>query len=164
MKGSDYSTLHHRGHGGHRGSVSDDTTNSVPQVRNIEVDKQSELITTEFQVSQNLSEMERQKFLHSFKLQDHAVFDHEVDAICGIELNALINDRKSHLMPESNAILCQLIAKTRVVRAFKASSAERCMYLQCGSEHLLRDRSVQAQLMSSVSSVVASVILQMAVR
>jgi len=160
MKGSGYPHLHHRGHGG---LISDDTPDSVTEVGNIEVDEQAELMVTQFQVRQNLRKMERKQFLHCFEFNDDAILDNEVDAISRIELDVVIDDRKSHLMCEGDAIFGELIAEARIVCALKATSSKGGVHFESGSENPLRDRSVQAQSISSVSSVssvVASVPVQ----
>ncbi len=103
-------------------------------------------MATEFQVSQNLRQMQRKQFLHSLQLQNYAVFDNEVDSVRGVELDAIVNDRKPHLMGEANAILAKLIAETSVVRALKAACSQCCVNFESGSENLFRDPSVQAQI------------------
>ena len=164
MRGSDYPNLHHRGHGGHRGLISNDTPDSVAQVGNIEVDEQPELIATQFQVRQNLREMEGQQFLHRLEFHNYAVFDDEVDSIRCVELNAVVDDRKTHLMCERNAIFGELVAEARVIRAFEATGSKSGMYFESRSENPVCDPNVQGQLISSVSSAVASFVLQAAVR
>ena len=110
-------------------------------------------MTTQFQVGQNLRQMERMQFFNRLQFNDDAVFDKKVYAVPGIDLNTVVDHRKSRLVLERDSIFCQLIAETRVVRAFKAACAKRGVNLESGAENLLRDRSVQAQIVTSASSV-----------
>src|SRR2546429_3089080 len=106
--------------------------------------------------------MKGQQFFHRFQFNDYAVFDNEVDSIGSIELDAVVDDRESHLMCEGNAVFGELITETRVIGAFETTGSKGGMYFESSSENLFRDRSVQPQLnssVSSVSSVVASFML-----
>ena len=97
--------------------------------------------------------MQRKQFLNCFEFHDDAVFDNKVDAICGIQLNALIDDRKPNLMCENYSILGELIAEARVVRAFEAAGSKGGMDFERRPENAFRDPSVQRQWFTSVSSV-----------
>jgi hypothetical protein len=124
-------------------------------------------VPTELQVGENLSEVQREQFLHRLEFDDDAVFDDEVNSVGGIELNAIIDDWKPDLMHEVDSIFRQLVAETRVIRTFQAAGSQSRVYFQRGAKNLFRDRSVQAQFLtsaSSVSSVVASFEMQRSVR
>ena len=156
-------TLHHRGHGGHRDLVSDHTPDAVTQMRNIEIDQQPELVATEFQIGENLGEMQREQFLHCLQLQNHAIFDDEINPVGCVELNAVIDDGESHLMGEADAVSRELVAKAGAVSAFKTAGSQCCVHSESGAEDPFCDRSVKAQFftsMSSASSVVESRVSQ----
>ncbi len=72
---------------------------------NVEINEQPDLKSTEFQIGQNLSEMQGKQFLHGLDLHSDALFDNEIDAICGVKLNAAVDDWKPYLVCERNAIL-----------------------------------------------------------
>ena len=137
--------------------VFDDTANAVAKMRNVEVDQQANLVATQLQVGQNLRKVQRKQFFNCFDFDDDAVFDNKVDAIGGIQLNTLIDDRKPNLMRENYSILSELIAETRIVRALEAASSNSGMDFEGGAKNPFRDRSVQRQLFVSVSSVSSAV-------
>jgi hypothetical protein len=111
-------------------------------------------MTTQFQVGQNLRQMERMQLFHCLQFNDDAVLDKKVDAVPGIDLNAVIDNGQSRLMLEGDSILHELVAETRIVSAFEAAGAKRRVHFESGAENLFRDRSVQAHWVTSVSSVV----------
>ena len=116
-------------------------------------------MTTELQVSEDLSQMKWQQFLHGLKFDKYAILDDEVDSIGSFELDTVIDDRKPNLMREADAIVSQLIAETSVVSALETASSQRAVNFERGTKNPFRDRSVQTQFfisVSSVSSVVAS--------
>jgi hypothetical protein len=112
----------------------------------VEVDEQPYLETTEFQIGQYLCKMQREQFLHCFEFENDAVFDDEIDSVSGVQLNAVIDDRKPHLMCERDTVLRELIAETCVVSAFKAAGTEFAVDFESGTENLFRNRSVQSQI------------------
>ena len=128
-------------------------------MRNVEVNEQSNFMITEFEVGQNLSEMEGKQFLHCFQFDDDAVFDQEVDSIARVNLNPVVDDWESCLMLESDTVLRKLITQTRIVRAFKASRADcrvhfhRCSENPC-CDHFVKHEDLDLRVL--LSSVVES--------
>ena len=122
-------------------------------MRNVEVNEQSKLISTQFQVRENLREVQRQQFFDGLQLDDDAVFDDEVYSVGRVQLNALIDDWQSHLMPECQSIFRELIAQTGIVRAFQAAGAERSVHGHRSAENSFCNCDVQTHVFSSVSSV-----------
>ena len=112
-------------------------------MRNVEVNEQSDFMITELQVGQDLSEMKGKQFLHCLQFDDDAVFDKEVDPVSRIYSNALIYDRKPHLMFKSNTVQPELVAKASIVRTFQTAGAECGVDLHRRTKNLFRDRIVQ---------------------
>jgi hypothetical protein len=81
-----------------------------------------------------------------------------------VELNAVVNDRESHLMGEADAVSRELVTKARAVSALKTTGSQGCMHSEGCAENSFRDSSVQARFFTSVSSVVARLLLQRPVR
>jgi hypothetical protein len=58
--------IHHKGHKGHKGSVQlqlglgavDHTTDTLPKMWDVEINQQTELVATEFQVRKKLRDMD----------------------------------------------------------------------------------------------------------
>ena len=122
-------------------------------MRNVDVNDQSQLKAAEFQIGENLCEVQRLQSLHCFEFHDNAVFDNEVDSVRRVQLDSLISDGQPHLMPERQSVLRELITPARVVRAFKAARPEGGVHLHRRAQNPFRDRNVQNHTYSSVSSV-----------
>ena len=92
-------SMRHKGHQGHKGTNArrhssfsgavDDTSNPLAQMRHVEVDQQTELVTAELQIREKLRVVNGKQFLHTFDLDDDAVFDDEVDTVRDRKLDSL---------------------------------------------------------------------------
>jgi hypothetical protein len=87
-----------------------------------------------------------------------------LDSICGFEFDTVVGNWKADLMFEIDAVRRQLMARACVIEALKAASSQGRMDFESRGQNAFRDRSVQAQLIPSVSSVVASFPVQGLVR
>jgi len=136
-------------------------------VRDVEINKQPDVVATELQIGHNLGEMKRKQCFHGLKFDDDAVFDEKVDAISRIQRHILIRDRKPDLMRELQSIDTKLVGEASVVGAFEAACAESAMDFEGGRDDLFCQRVIdhcRPISASPASSAVASFILQMAVR
>ena len=80
--------------------------------------------------------MDRVQFLHRFQLDDHGVFDQQVDPVTAVKTNLLVNDAVvlgcteiPLLMNDSNSPLptldsTRLLARAAVLHALESSAAE----------------------------------------
>jgi len=132
-------TVHH---GGNEERVHD-TSNSVTQVRHVEVYEQPHFMSAEFQIRQDLRHMKREQFLNSLQFQDDAIFDQEIDAVPSIDANAVVHDWHPDLMVETHAILSQLIANTCVIGAFETPRSQGRMNFDGGRQNPVRDLLVK---------------------
>ena len=96
------------------------------KVSHVEIQQQPDFMITQLQIGQNLRQMKGKQFLHRLQFDDDAIFDKEVDPIAGVNVHAVVNDRKPGLMLKGETILSELVTQARVVGALEASSAERC--------------------------------------
>ena len=64
--------------------------------------------------------------------------------------------QQPNLMCEADPVVSQLMAETGVVSALETASSQRAVNFERGAKNPFRDRSVQTQIFTSVSSVVAS--------
>jgi hypothetical protein len=101
--------------------------------------------------------MQGEQFFHCLEFNEYAVFNNEVDSISGFELYAVVDDGKPNLMPETDPVDGQLMTEACVVSALQAASSESAMDLESGADNPFRNRSVQAQSSSSVSSASSAV-------
>jgi hypothetical protein len=88
-----------------------DAANALTQVRDVEIEQQPDVVTTEFQIGHDLRKMKRQQFFHRLKFYDDAVFDQEVDAIPSVESDLLIRDWQPDLMTEFQSVGAKLIPR-----------------------------------------------------
>ena len=77
--------------------------------------------------------MQRKQLFDRLQFDDNAILDKKVDAVPCVDLDVVVNDRQPHLMIEADAILPQLISKTRVARAFQTARAQRSAWGSFGS-------------------------------
>jgi hypothetical protein len=117
----------------------------------VEVDEQSDAVPTEFEIRHQLSQMERQQFLHCLQFDDDAIFDEKVDAISSVESYVLINDRKFYLMTEFKSVGAKLIGETRLVSAFQTSRAESTVDFDGCRDDLFCQRVVDHRRNASAS-------------
>lgn len=61
------------------------------------------------EIREQLGRVDGQQFFNCLRFNDHAVFDEEVDAVCGNEVDSLINNRQRDLVPEMQAVDSELV-------------------------------------------------------
>jgi hypothetical protein len=119
---------------------------------NVEIDQETDLATTQLQIRKQLGSVERQQFFNCLDLDNDAVFDKKVDAISGLEVDSLINDRQPDLVFEMHAVDSELIVKTRLIGAFEQSCTQRGVHLHRRGENSFGDRFMEHQVFTSASS------------
>jgi hypothetical protein len=82
----------------------------------IEVDEKSDAASGEAKICQKLSPMNREQLFHGFCLNNNARLDKEIEAITGVNPNALVHDRQGDLTFEDDLSLRQFVSKTVFVR------------------------------------------------
>ena len=97
---------------------------SVSHVRHIEVQKEPELVTGQFEIGQELGAMNRQYPLDAFELNDEATLDDEIHPVCRGQLDTFVHDRQMHLMFESKTGFRQLVVEARIIGALEHSGTE----------------------------------------
>ena len=104
-------------------------------MRDIEVDKQPELVSTQLEIRQQLRGMNRQQLLYGFDLDDQAVFHDEIDAVSKANLNPSINNWQPHLVLELQPSLRELVIQARIVCALEQAGTECGMNVQGGGNN-----------------------------
>jgi hypothetical protein len=120
-----------------------DAFDTVTKMRHVEVDQQSDFVTTKLEISQHLRDVKREQLFNGLQFDDDAVFDEKVYAVARVDLNVVVKDGQPELMIETDAILLQLISKTSIVGALQAAGAQSCVHLHRRAQNLLCDLFVQ---------------------
>ena len=107
----------------------DDALDAIPQVRNVEVDKQSKPVATQAEIREQLGRVNRQQFFDTFDLDDEAIFDNEIDSIRGGEFDSAIHNRQPNLVLKLQAVFSELLADARMVGALEYACAKNAVNL-----------------------------------
>src|SRR5438093_12165399 len=109
--------------------------NTLLEMRNIEVDKKTELVTAEPQIRQDLRSMNGQYSLDALDFNHETVFDDEVNPIRGGQADPLVLDRQVHLVLKMQMRCCEFVEQARIVGAFEHAGAECGLNLDGGTAH-----------------------------
>jgi hypothetical protein len=106
----------------------DEPFNAVPEMYNVEVYKQSDTFTTEFEVRKDLGLMDRGDAVDRLDFHHHEVLDDQVHSISEIELHFPIDDGKAKVERQIEIQPAAVrIANTRW-RCFRVNPAEFGMH------------------------------------
>ena len=100
-------------------------------------------MATQFEVGEQLSEVQGKQFFNRLQFNDHAIFDKVVDPIASLEADAVVCDRQADLVLKMQSVHAELVMKTGVVGALQQTSAKRGVNLHCRAKNPLRNRIVQ---------------------
>jgi hypothetical protein len=104
-------------------------------VWNVKIQEKAQLVTTQPQIREQLSAMDRQHSFHALDLDNKTPFDDEIDAVRGVELNTLVHDGQPDFLFEMEARLGELIGQTGATGAFEDSGTEGSVDAHGGVEH-----------------------------
>jgi hypothetical protein len=135
-------------------SLQYDPFDALTNGRHIEVDQQSETMTSQFQIGQGLSLMDRQERVNSLEVNDDAVLDKHIEPEPRIQSNAVIHHRQSKLRYYLQSSFLQLMDETSFIHTLQKSGTERAMYHKGGINDRLRDsiREFRDRLLSQYVS------------
>jgi hypothetical protein len=98
--------------------------NALFHVWHVEVQEQTQLVTAQAQIRQQLSAMDGQHSFDALDLDDETLFNDEIHPVRGVKLNAFVHDWESHLLFKVNARLCEFIRQTGTARTFEHAGSE----------------------------------------
>jgi hypothetical protein len=101
--------------------------NAIAQVGDLEIQRQAKHQSGESKIREQLRLMHGEHFLHTFDLEDQAIFDNEVDRECRRDLQALVGDRHLDLALKRQSDAAKLRAKRLLVGTLKKTGTERAM-------------------------------------
>ena len=104
-------------------------------MRNVEVDDERELESTELQVGKCLCLVYGQQLFNAFHFDDEALFDNEVHAIRLGQFHSLVDDRQMHLVLNMQAGVGELIEHAGANGAFQHPGTKGSMHIQRASNH-----------------------------
>ena len=93
--------------------------NALAHMRHVEVQKQSKFVAAQPQIGQQLSAVNGEYSLDALEFEYEALFNDEVDAVCRLKLNSLVDNRQSDFVLELQARLRELVMQRCVVGAFQ---------------------------------------------
>jgi len=97
-------------------------------VNDVEIQQQPQVNPTKLQIRQQLGVVHRKDCFYSFHFDQYASFNPQIDSVCGIDFDSVIDDRQGHLRFNDHVDLIELVDKASVVRAFKKSGTEDSVY------------------------------------
>ena len=113
-----------------RRSVSDvpsdpESFDPLRQLPAVEIDQETNRAAGELEVSENLCLMDRSQFRHGHQLDNHGVFEQQVNPGTAIESHPLGNHRQDLLSFHLEPLLPQLVSEARVIGRFEQSRSKR---------------------------------------
>jgi hypothetical protein len=109
----------------------------VHEHRGMEIYQQPDAHPGETKVAEELGLMNRQHMFNGFNLNNHGIFDKEIQPVAAVQLNTLVNDRKRCLAFKAQTGLRQLIAETFFVRRLQKAGTEDPVDLDTCTENAL---------------------------
>jgi len=92
---------------------------SVPEVKNVEVDEQSHADSAEAHVGQELRFVNGMYGVCGFHFDDDSGFDKEIDSISELKFVALINNWQGHFCRDLESSTSQFVRKAALVGTFQ---------------------------------------------
>jgi len=108
----------------------------------IEVEKQAGAMTAHAEVGQELGFMDGQDAVDRLDLNHQLAVDKEIQAKCGFQLHALVDNGQLDLALEDNPSLKQFMAEAVFVDAFQKAGAELSVHLDRTADDALGQRNV----------------------
>jgi hypothetical protein len=100
------------------------SSDPLTQVRNVEVNEQSNTLATQFEVGEQLCFVDRKDGLNRFHFDNHFVFDEQIDAVAELDDEAIVFDCKWFLRFEGDAEALQFVTQARSIRTFQQTRPE----------------------------------------
>jgi hypothetical protein len=108
-----------------------DPSDSILYSFDIEVDQISKFAIRQFQIRENLSQMNVVERFHSFYLNDNLVFNEQINPIATIQSYFSVNNWKSFLLLHVQARISQLMKQTRLICRLEETGAKFAMNSEC---------------------------------
>jgi hypothetical protein len=99
-------------------------SDTLTQVRDVEVNEESYTLATQFEVRQQLCFVDWMDGLNRFHFDDHLIFDKQIDAIAELDDKAIVFDRKWFLRFEGDPEALQFVTKAGSIRTFQKTRSE----------------------------------------
>ncbi|HKW73970.1 MAG TPA: hypothetical protein VJN64_00465 [Terriglobales bacterium] len=112
----------------------DKSLDSIPQMANMKVDQQANVLLAQPQIGNNLRFMNGCDLLDTFQFENHQIIYNHVDPVTRINANSLKNNRQFQLALNLKATFSQQMAEARSVSALQKPGTElrmdlhRCAY------------------------------------
>ncbi len=137
-----------RNHGGaetrrRHGDVSENKAlDAILEGRDVEVDEESDTLSAEPEVRQQLGLVYGFETLNGLELDDDRVVDHDVESIACVEMDPLVLERQRNLGGGRQAAEAQLINQTAPLDALQQARTEAPVHLDGGTDDLLGESLV----------------------
>ena len=118
----------------------------------IEVEKQAGAMTAHAEVGQELGLVDGQDTVDRLDLNHQLTIDKKIEAICGFQLHALVDNGQLDLPLEDNPRLKQFMAKAIFVDTFQKAGAQMSVHLDRTADDALGERRVFHFLLPCLAS------------
>jgi hypothetical protein len=98
-------SFHHEGHEEHEGGLQDETLDAILELRDVEIDQQSDFDAGKLHVGQQLRLVDALDLLDTLQLKDQRVFHKNIDAVATVQAGALVFDWLRVLKQEGDPVV-----------------------------------------------------------
>jgi hypothetical protein len=102
-------SLNHEGHEEHEEGLQDETLDAILELRDVEIDQQSDFDVSKFHVGQQLRLVDALDLLDTLQLKDQRVFHKDIDAVATVQADALVFDWLRVLKQEGDPVELQFV-------------------------------------------------------
>ena len=117
----------------------DNTSDTVPQVNNVEIDQESQRAATQLEMRDQLGLMDGQERIHGLELRDDPVFDQEVDSVAHVQTNTLKLNRNRQLTGYLKPLVREHMGDARLIGALQKPWTQRSVDAKRGIQKLRRN-------------------------
>jgi hypothetical protein len=110
------------------------TNDAIDQTGHVEIDQQTDLGVTQFQVGNQLGFVDGKDFLDSLQFDNHGILHEQINPVTDIESNFIINHRETYLRQRFHAALSKLVGKAGFISRFQQAGTERAVNLHGGCD------------------------------
>jgi hypothetical protein len=110
-----------------------------PKLPDVEIDQETNRAAGELEIRENLCLMDHSQFLYGLQLDDHSVFDQQVNPVTAIESHPLVNHWQFLLLFHLEPLLPQFVGEARVIGRFEQPRSKRPMNLDRSPDDSLCD-------------------------
>jgi hypothetical protein len=117
----------------------DHAFDSISQVRDVEVDQQSDADATQAHVREKLSLMHRMNYLDAFHFNNYQILDDQIDPVSKFNVLSLVYHRQADLTGYIEAALLKFMRKTALIGTFQQARPQHGVNVHCRRDDRARN-------------------------